>query len=124
MKSRRIVRWVVSALGVVVAVLLIRQFGGSETVEHDGLTFAAPELAEALELGAESNDLRVLAKFANTDGAPCRAFLAPDISGIACKERGGWHMRVIRGGVSLDDPAGVAATEAALRRRAAEIAAQ
>ena len=113
MKSRRIVRWVVSALGVVVAVLLIRQFGGSETVEHDGLTFAAPELAEALELGAESNDLRVLAKFANTDGAPC-----------ACKERGGWHMRVIRGGVSLDDPAGVAATEAALRRRAAEIAAQ
>ena len=109
---------------VVLAVILIRQFDGSETVERGGLTFAAPELAEGLELGADSNDLRVLAKFANTDGAPCRAFLASKISGIACKERGGWHMRVVRGGVSLDDPAAVAATEEALRQRAAEIAAQ
>ena len=124
MKSRRIVRWVVSALVVVAAVFLIRQFGGSETIERDGLTFAAPDLAQALERGAGGNDVRILAKFANSDGAPCRAFLAADISGIACQERGGWHMRVTRGGVSLDDPAAVAATEEALRQRAAEIAAQ
>ena len=103
---------------------MIRQFGGSDTVERDGLTFAAPDLARALERGTGGNDLRMLETFATSDGAECRAFVASGISGIACKERGGWHMRVIRGGVSLDDPAGVAATEAALRQRVAEIAAQ
>ena len=124
MKSRRLVRWVISALVVVGAVVTIRQFGGSVTTERDGLTFTDAALARVLERGSNANDVRILAKFANDDGAPCRAFLASSISGVACKERGGWHMRVTRNGVSLDDPAGVAATERALRAAASEISAQ
>ena len=94
------------------------------TVERDGLTYAAGDLAKSLDSGTDATGTRTLAKFADGTGVPCRAFMGSDVSGIACRERGGWHLRVIRDGVSLDDPAAVARTEAALRESAAAIAAQ
>jgi hypothetical protein len=66
----------------------------------------------------------LLASFADSERVPCRAFVAAELSGIACRERGGWHLRVIRPGVALGDPGALAATERSLRVAAAQMAAQ
>ena len=124
MTLRRALRLAVPALLLVAAVIAIRLFAGGSTVERDGLTYAAGDLAKSLDSGADAHGMRTLAKFADGTGVPCRAFMGNGVSGIACHERGGWHLRVIRDGVSLDDPAAVARTEAALRESAAAIAAQ
>ena len=114
MKSLKRFRWTIAALGAIAAAAAIRQFGGGETVERDGLTFLSRDLAEGLEQAGQEPGIRVLTAFEDSDGVPCRGFLASGLSGVACKERGGWHLRVGRPGVSLDDPAEVAATERAL----------
>ncbi len=124
MTPRRTLRLAVPALMVVAAVIAIRLFAGGSTVERDGLTYAAGDLAKSLDSKTDMPGTRTLARFADGAGVPCRAFVSSDISGIACRERGGWHLRVIRDGVSLDDPAAVARTEAALHESAAAIAAQ
>lgn len=124
MTRRRMFRWALPALVVIGVVIAIRLMDGSETVERDGLTFASPSLAKALEGKEVSPDVRVLAAFRDNDQVPCRAFVASAASGIACNERGGWHLRVIRDGVSLDDPAALGASERALRQSAALMAAQ
>jgi hypothetical protein len=124
MTPRRALRLAVPALLVVAAVIVIRLFDGGSTVERDGLTYAAGDVAKSLDSGTDATGTRTLAKFADSTGVPCRAFMGSDVSGIACHERGGWHLRVIRDGVSLDDPVAVARTEAALRKSAATIAAQ
>jgi len=124
MTPRRALRLAVPALLIVAAVIAIRLFAGGSTVERDGLTYAAGDLAGFLDSKTDMPGMRTLAKFPDGAGVPCRAFVGSDVSGIACRELGVWHLRVIRDGVSLDDPAAVARTEAALRQSAAAIAAQ
>jgi hypothetical protein len=109
---------------VIGAVVAIRLFDDGQKVERNGLMFASGELASALERGGSGTQLRELATFADADGTTCRAFLSRDTSGIACKERGGWHLRVTRNGVALDDPAAVAATEAAILKAAGAMRSQ
>jgi len=115
MKAVRRYRWTLFAVILIGVVAMIRVLGTSDTVERDGLTFVSPSLAGALDGQSTRPDLRVLASFEDSDRVPCRAFMASPVSGIACRERGGCHLRVIRDGVSLDDPAAVATTERALR---------
>ena len=124
MTPRRALRLAVPVLLIVAAVIAIRLFAGGSTVERDGLTYAAGDLAKSLDSKTDILGTRTLANFPGGTGVPCRAFVGSDVSGIACRELGGWHLRVIRNGVSLDDPAAVARTEAALRESAAAIAAQ
>ena len=49
MKALARYRWTLLALAAIVTVAAIRLLGTSDTVEHDGLTFAGPSLARALE---------------------------------------------------------------------------
>ena len=113
MKSLKRFRCTIAALAAIALVAAIRLFSGGDTVERDGLTYAAGNLAEALAT-ERTPGLRVLTRFEDTEGNSCRAFVASGVSGIACNERGGWHLRVIRPGVSLDDPGEIAGTERAL----------
>jgi len=124
MKALARYRWTVLALIVIGAVAAIRWSSHSDITQRDGLTYASPALARSLERSASSPGTRVLEQFADAEGVPCRAFLASQVSGIACKESGGWHLRVIRAGVSLDDPASVAATERDLRGAAGRMKGQ
>jgi hypothetical protein len=117
-------RWTLVALVAIVAVAAIRLLVTSNTVEHDGLTFAGPALARALESPSGASGTRVLERFDDADGIPCRAFLGSEVSGIACHERGGWHLRLMRDGVDLDDPGTLAATEQELRAAARQLEAQ
>ncbi len=123
MTPRRVLRWTFPALLIAAVLLAIRLTDGGQTEERDGLTFAAPDLAATLERGSGAN-ARILRSFRDEAGITCRAILSGAISGIACRDRGGWHMRVLRGGVSLDDPAATARVEAQLRTAAAEMSAQ
>jgi hypothetical protein len=114
MRAHSHYRWTALALVAIVAVAAIRLFGASDTVERDGLTYAGPTLALALEGTDGAPDTRVLATFLD-GGVACRAFLGSHVSGVACREREGWHLRLVRDGVDLGDPAAVAATERDLR---------
>jgi hypothetical protein len=123
MKSLTRYRWTALALVAIALVAAIRFLDSSETVERGGLTFAGPALARALESNGDKPGTRVLATFVE-GGAPCHAFLGSEVSGIACKERGGWHLRLIRDGVDLGDPEAVAATERDVVAAAARMEAQ
>jgi hypothetical protein len=109
---------------IVAAAIAIRVFADGSTVARDGLTYAAGDLATALDAGGDQAGVHTLERFTDRDGVACSAFLASDLSGVACRERGGWHLRIIRGGVSRGDPAAVGRTEAALRASATAMAAQ
>jgi hypothetical protein len=123
MKAFSRYRWTALALVAIAVLAAIRFFNASDLVVRDGLTFAGPELAEALDNPEGAPGTRVLSRFA--DGAvPCRAFLGSEVSGIACRERDGWHLRLIRDGVDLGNPAAVAAIEWDLRAAAARMEAQ
>jgi hypothetical protein len=123
MKAFSRFRWTALALVGIVTVMAIRLLGVSDTVERDGLTYAGPKLARVLENGRTAPGARVLAEFAG-DGVACRAFLGSDVSGIACKEHGGWHLRLVRDGVDLEDPAAVKVVEHDLRAAAKRMGAQ
>jgi hypothetical protein len=123
MKALSRFRWTAVALIAIAVVVAIRFFGTSDTVVRDGLTYAGRPLAEALDGKTGAPGTRILSRFADGE-VPCRAFLGSDVSGIACKERGGWHLRIIRDGVDLEDPAAVAATERELRDAAQRTKAQ
>ena len=114
MKAIKRLRWTIVALLAIAAVAVIRLFGGGDTVERDGLTYAAADLDAGLDSTEPKPGVRVLASFEDGDRVPCRAFIASGVSGIACRRDGAWHIRVGRPGVSLDDPAAVAEIEAAL----------
>ena len=124
MKALSRFRWTALALLAIAAVAAIRLFGASATVERDGLTYADASLSSALESTQGAPGTRVLAQFVDADGIDCRAFLASVVSGIACNERGGWHLRLIRDGVDLGDPAAVAAIEGDVRAAAGRMEAQ
>lgn len=101
-------RWALPAIAAaIVLALLIPGFDGKQTVNRDGLTFAASDLARALDtqLAAEQrqgSETRILLSFEDEDGAACRAFIRTELSGIACRRDGGWHLRVQRDGVDVE----------------------
>jgi hypothetical protein len=105
--NARTLRWAGPAIAAaLVLALLIPGFGGGQTETRDGLTFASNDLARALDsqLVAEQrqgSETRVLLSFADDAGTLCRGFARADLSGIACREDGGWHLRVQRDGVDI-----------------------
>lgn len=105
--NARTLRWAGPAIAAaLVLAVLIPGFGGGQVETRDGLTFAANDLAQALDdqLVAEQrqgSETRVLLSFADQDGTLCRGFARADLSGIACRRNGGWHLRVQRDGVDV-----------------------
>lgn len=105
--NARTMRWAGPAMAAaLVLAVLIPGFGGSPTETRDGLTFASNDLAQALDtqLVADQrvgSDTRVMLSFADRVGTLCRGFARADFSGIACRENGGWHLRIQRDGVDV-----------------------
>ena len=103
-KSRR---WLLPAATVaMVGILLWPSLWGGQTEVRDGLTFASGDLAEALDsqLVAEQRlgiETRVLMSFADENGILCRGFARGDLSGVACRNDGGWHLRIQRDGIDI-----------------------
>lgn len=101
-------RWAGTAIAAAVALaLLLPGFGEKQTEIRDGLTFAADDLERALDtqLAAEQRqgvETRILMTFADEDGRLCRGFARADLSGIACRRDGGWHLRVQREGIDVE----------------------
>lgn len=124
MDRRKILRWVVPVLVGAALVLVIRPFAEPVSVTRHGLTFATGSLARALERPGGSTETRIIMQFATRNGLRCRAFAHVELSGIACHEHGGWHLRVMREGVALDEPAAAKRTDALLRAAARRIAVQ
>lgn len=86
--------------GLVLGVLLAASFGvGSDIRAGDGLLFAQGSLA--LALSDEMSGARGIGpSFWSKDGYFCRAFdtrkgANPGLNGIACRERAGWHIRIV-----------------------------
>ena len=69
--------------------------------EHEGLSFASGELLEALSSSKSNLNTRIVERFRDRDGINCAGFVRDDLSGIACDERGGWHLRLQRTGASI-----------------------
>lgn len=89
-----------------VGILLWPSLWGGQTEVRDGLTFASGDLAKALDsqLVAEQRlgiETRVLMTFTNEDSILCRGFVRGDLSGVACRNEGGWHLRIQRDGVDI-----------------------
>lgn len=88
------------ASGLVLGVLLAASFGvGSDIRAGDGLLFAQGALAQALS-GEMSGSHGIGPSFWSKDGYFCRAFdtrkgEGPGFDGIACRERAGWHIRIV-----------------------------
>jgi hypothetical protein len=105
--NARTLRWAGPAMAAaLVLALLVPAMQSGQTESRDGLTFASSDLAQALDsqLVAEQpqgSETRVLLSFADEDGTLCRGFARADLSGIACREDGGWHLRVQRDGVDV-----------------------
>lgn len=105
--NARTMRWAGPAMAAaLVLAVLIPGFGSSPTETRDGLTFASNDLAQALDtqLVADQrvgSDTRVMLSFADNTGTLCRGFARADLSGIACREDGGWHLRILRDGVDV-----------------------
>lgn len=103
----RTLRWAGPAMAAaLVFALLVPTMQSGQTESRNGLTFASNDLAQALDsqlvseqpLGSET---RVLLSFASEDGTLCRGFARADLSGIACRENDGWHLRVQRDGIDI-----------------------
>lgn len=105
--NARTLRWVGPAVAAaLVLALLVPTMQSGQTESRDGLTFAANDLAQALDtqLVAEQpqgSETRVLLSFSDEAGTLCRGFARADLSGIACREDGGWHLRVQRDGIDV-----------------------
>jgi len=78
---------------------------------RDGLSFASGELLEALSSSESTLNTRIVERFRDRDGVSCTCFVRDDLSGIACHERGGWHLRLQRDGVSITTGDGEQAKE-------------
>lgn len=105
--NARTMRWAAPAMAAaLVLALVIPAMQGGQTETRDGLTFAANDLEQALDeqLVADQragSDTRIMLSFADSEGNLCRGFARSDLSGIACRESGGWHLRVQRDGVDV-----------------------
>jgi hypothetical protein len=96
-------RWVAPgamAAGIVLGVLLADSFGiGSDIRAGSGTLFAQGHLAQQLS-GELSGNGAVGPSFWSKEGAFCRMFEARSgkisgLSGIACREKGGWRIRIV-----------------------------
>jgi hypothetical protein len=100
-EERRIPRWswiAVPAMAAALGLVLLRPGLIGESPGYVG-----PELAAALDtrLSAETAQgaqPRILLSFANDGGEFCRAYAAPDQSGIACRDTQGWRIERKRPG--------------------------
>lgn len=130
--NARTLRWagpaIAAALVLVVAIPALRNSGQTET--RDGLTFAANDLADALDTQLvadqrQGSETRVMLTFADDTGTLCRGFARADLSGIACREDGGWHLRVQRDGVDIsqNDYRQAGSVDAAIMEAAQDMAA-
>ncbi|MXO74085.1 hypothetical protein GRI40_02470 [Altererythrobacter aerius] len=115
------VRWAILAVAMGAVLVASQGFFLPAIVEQrNGLTFAAGDLAHALETqtAAQSagHPTRVISTFADDRETPCRAFIRSDLSGIACRRAGGWHLAVQRDGadIAANDPRKFAAVERAI----------
>lgn len=103
----RTLRWAGPAMAAaLVLALLIPGMNGGPVETRDGLSYASGDLAQALDtqLVAEQaggSETRVMLSFADEAGTLCRGFARADLSGIACREPGGWHLRVQRDGIDV-----------------------
>ncbi|HEY8603199.1 hypothetical protein [Tsuneonella suprasediminis] len=79
--------------------------------EHEGLSFASGELLEALSSSESNLNTRIVERFRDRDSINCAGFVRDDLSGIACNERGGWHLRLQRDGASIATADGEQAKE-------------
>lgn len=88
------------ASGLVLGVLLAASFGiGSDIRAGGGLLLAQGTLAQALS-DEMSGSHGIGPSFWSRDGYFCRAFDTrkgeqPGLDGIACRERAGWHIRIV-----------------------------
>ncbi len=104
--SARTMLWAGPALAAALVLAVLVPRTGSGPIEtRGGQAFAANDLAQALDsqLVADQRagaDTRVLLSFADEAGTLCRGFTRTDVSGIACREDGGWHLRLRNGGVA------------------------
>ncbi|MDE2473907.1 MAG: hypothetical protein KGO48_02550 [Alphaproteobacteria bacterium] len=102
-KSGRYTGWLAvmaMASGLVLGILLAASFGiGTDIRAGDGLLFAQGALAQALS-DEMSGSHGIGPTFWSKDGYFCRAFdtrkdEGPGLDGIACRERAGWHIRIV-----------------------------
>lgn len=104
--NARTLRWAGPAIAAaLILAVLIPGAGSGQTETRDGRTFAKNDLEQALDsqLVADQrggNDTRVMLSFADEHGTLCRGFVRADLSGIACREPHGWHVRVQRDGIN------------------------
>lgn len=99
-------RWAAPAMAAVLVLAILLPGRGGPLETRGGLTFAANDLAQALDNQLVSDqrggsDTRVILTFADDEGTLCRGFARPDLSGIACKETGGWRLRLQRDGIDV-----------------------
>jgi hypothetical protein len=80
---------------LVVALAAIHFWPSGPVTFADGQVLASGPLAAALDrqLSAEPGDTRVLLSFQEPGGTYCRVFADTSVSGIACREGGGWVLR-------------------------------
>jgi len=89
--------------GAVAASLAVGLLGGQMVQDqgpvgiHDGMLVAEGKLAKTLETQLASTqtgavDTRIGITFADREGQVCRTFDAPELSGVACRQEGGWHL--------------------------------
>jgi hypothetical protein len=105
--NSRSLRWAGPAMAAALVIaLLVPSMSGEQIETRDGLTFASNDLAQALDSQLvadqrQGDKTRVLLSFTDKNGTLCRGFARADISGIACRRDGAWHLRVQRDGVDV-----------------------
>lgn len=102
--NSRTLRWAAPAMAAALVLTILLPGRGGPTETRSGITFAANDLAQALDdqLVFEQpvgSDTRILLSFADHDGTLCRGFARADMSGIACREARGWRLRLQRDGI-------------------------
>lgn len=116
--------WVLPLVAAIAIWLAIRPTTDGVTRLIDGLTYASGDLARDLDGTGAGAGTRIARRFALPDGTPCSIFARRELSGIACRETEGWHLRVTRDGVSIDDPASTSKADRALSNAAESMAAR
>ena len=104
--NSRTLRWAAPAMAAALVLAILLQGREGPTEIHGGLTFAANDLAQALDdqlisEQPDGSDTRLMLSFADNEGTICRGFARADLSGIACKETGGWRLRLQRDGIDV-----------------------
>ena len=86
------------ALGTVLGVALMSRGGALDPGRPDGRVLARGELARALSeqpAGPTAGPVQVALSFLDQGGRYCRAFVARDQAGLACRDGGDWALQVI-----------------------------